>query len=316
MRSVSSESSSANESRAGSWIGRKLRGISFEFWMFLPAVIVLLAITVYPTLYMLLMSTIEYSTLPQIPSKFVGLNNWLAMFVDSAVWKSWVTTVIYYVAALSLQLFLGTTIALLIERTPVLQDFLATALLSPMFLAPVLVGLLWRFLLHDSYGLYSYLLRELGLLGKTSLFGDVRTALPTVILMDTWEWTPLVMIVILSGLRSLPTDILEAAQVDGATYFQQLRFITLPLLKPILIVALLIRSMDLLRFIDHLMVTTAGGPADATKILAIRIYENAFRFYKLGYASVLAITLLIVIIILGRMFINVLGIEKEQVQYE
>lgn len=313
MRPVSPLAPPDNTIKLWSSIRRKFLQLPFEFWMFLPAVVVLLAITVYPTLYMLYMSTIEYSTLPQIPSRFVGLQNWLAMFADNAVWKSWVTTVIYYVAALALQLFLGTTIALLIERTPLFQDYLATALLSPMFVAPVLVGLLWRFLLHDSYGPYSYFLRELGLLGRTSLFGDVRSALPTVILMDTWEWTPLVMIVILSGLRSLPTDILEAAQVDGANYFQQLRFITLPMLKPILIVALLIRSMDLLRFIDHLMVTTAGGPADATKILAIRIYENAFRFYKLGYASVLAITLLIVIMILGRLFINVLGIEKEQV---
>ncbi len=282
--------------------------------MILPAVLILLVITIYPTLYMLYMSTIEYSTLPDVPSKFVGLNNWLAMLEDEAVGKSWITTIIYFVSALALQLLLGTLIALLIERTPFFQDYLATLLLSPMFVAPVLTGLLWRFLVHDSYGVYAYVLREIGLLGKTSLFGDVKTALPMVIVMDTWEWTPLIMIVILSGLRSLPSDILEAAEVDGASYFQQLRYITLPLLKPIFIVALLIRSMDLLRFIDHLMVTTAGGPADATKIIAIRIYENAFRFYKLGYASVLAITLLIVIIVIGRIFINVMGIEKEQVE--
>ncbi len=223
---------------------------------------------------MLYMSTIEYSTLPDVPSKFVGLNNWLAMLEDEAVGKSWITTIIYFVSALALQLLLGTLIALLIERTPFFQDYLATLLLSPMFVAPVLTGLLWRFLVHDSYGVYAYVLREIGLLGKTSLFGDVKTALPMVIVMDTWEWTPLIMIVILSGLRSLPSDILEAAEVDGASYFQQLRYITLPLLKPIFIVALLIRSMDLLRFIDHLMVTTAGGPADATKIIAIRIYEG------------------------------------------
>jgi len=293
---------------------RWLHRLPFEFWMLLPAVIVLLAITIYPTLYMLYMSSIEYSTLPQVPSRFIGLENWRAMFLDRAVWDSWAKTVIYFFSGLVLQLFLGTLIALLIERTPILQDFLATALLSPMFLAPVLVGLLWRFLLHDSYGVYAYLLREIGILGKTSLFGNIRTAMPTVILMDTWEWTPLIMIVVLSGLRALPSDIVEAAEVDGASYFQQLRYITLPLLKPIFVVALLVRSMDLLRFIDHLMVTTAGGPADATKILAIRIYENAFRFYKLGYASTLAITLLIVIIILGRMFINVLGIEKAEAE--
>jgi multiple sugar transport system permease protein len=282
--------------------------------MVLPAMIILLVITIYPTIYMLYMSTIEYSTLPNVPSKFVGLQNWINMFKDEAVGRSWITTIVYFSSSLILQLVLGTTIALLIERTPLINDYLATLLLSPMFVAPVLTGLLWRFLVHDSYGIYAYILREIGILGRTSLFGDVKTAMPMIIIMDTWEWTPLIMIVVLSGLRALPSDITEAAEVDGASYLQQLRYITLPLLKPIFIVALLIRSMDLLRFIDHLMVTTAGGPADATKILAIRIYENAFRFYKLGYASVLAITLLIVIIIIGRMFINVLGVEKEQVE--
>ena len=297
-----------------SWIRRTLGKTSFEFWMVLPAMIILLVITIYPTIYMLYMSTIEYSTLPNVPSKFVGLQNWINMFKDEAVGRSWITTIVYFSSSLILQLVLGTTIALLIERTPLINDYLATLLLSPMFVAPVLTGLLWRFLVHDSYGIYAYILREIGILGRTSLFGDVKTAMPMIIIMDTWEWTPLIMIVVLSGLRALPSDITEAAEVDGASYLQQLRYITLPLLKPIFIVALLIRSMDLLRFIDHLMVTTAGGPADATKILAIRIYENAFRFYKLGYASVLAITLLIVIIIIGRMFINVLGVEKEQVE--
>ena len=287
---------------------------SFEAWLLMPAVIILLLITIYPTIYMLYMSTIKYSTLPQVPSEFIGFGNWIAMLTDPDVWSSWWTTVIYFVFALGLQILLGTAIAILIEHSPFLQDILATALLCPMFLAPVLVGLLWRFMLHDSYGIYSYLLRSFGLLDKaTSLLGNIHTALPTVIIMDTWEWTPLIMIIVLSGLRALPMDIIEAAQVDGASFLQQLRYITLPLLRPVFIVALLIRSMDLLRYIDHLMVTTAGGPADATKILAIRIYENAFRFFKLGYASVLAITLLIVIIILGRFFINILGIEKEEV---
>lgn len=287
---------------------------SFEVLLMLPAVTILLIITIYPTFYMLYMSTIEYSLLPDVPSKFIGIGNWISIFSDKAIWNSWVTTIFYFVFALSLQITLGTAIAILIEHSPYFKDIIATALLFPMFLAPVVVGLLWRFMLHDSYGVYTYLLRSTGLLDRSiSLLGNTRTAMGTVILMDTWEWTPLIMIIVLSGLRALPVDITEAAEVDGASFFQQLRYITLPLLKPVFIVALLIRSMDLLRYIDHLMVTTAGGPADVTKILAIRIYENAFRFFKLGYASALAITLLIVIIILGRFFINILGVEKEEV---
>lgn len=303
-----------NQSVVRASSGKLRKKPSFEVLLMLPAVTILLIITIYPTFYMLYMSTIEYSLLPQIPSKFVGVGNWISIFSDSAIWHSWLTTIVYFVFALSLQIILGTAIAILIEHSPYFKDIIATALLFPMFLAPVVVGLLWRFMLHDSYGVYTYLLRSTGLLDRSiSLLGNTRTAMPTVILMDTWEWTPLIIIIVLSGLRALPVDITEAAEVDGASFLQQLRYITLPLLRPVLIVALLIRSMDLLRYIDHLMVTTAGGPADATKILAIRIYENAFRFFKLGYASALAITLLIVIIILGRIFINILGIEKEEV---
>ncbi len=295
-------------------VGFTLKKPSFEAVLLMPAVIILLLIDIYPTLYMLYMSTIEYSTLPQVPSKFIGLGNWIAMLSDQAMWTSWLTTITYFVVALTLQITLGTAVAILIDHSPFLKDVFATALLAPMFLAPVLVGLLWRFMLHDSYGVYTYILRSLGLLDKSiSLLGNTHTALATVIVMDTWEWTPLIMIIVLSGLRALPIEVIEAAQVDGASFLQQLRYITLPMLSPVMIVAVLIRSMDLLRYIDSLMVTTAGGPADATKILAIRIYENAFRFFKLGYASALAITLLIVIIILGRLFINLLGVENEEV---
>jgi multiple sugar transport system permease protein len=260
---------------------------------------------------MLYMSTIEYSPLPQVPPVFVGLGNWIEMLQDVAIWQSWLTTAIYFVGALSLELVLGVLVALLIERTPVFRDAMATILLSPMFVAPVLVGLLWRFLLHDSYGIYVYLLRQTGILGDISIFGTPSTAMPAVILMDAWEWTPLVIIVVLSGLRALPHDVLEAAVVDGATYWQQVRYVTLPLLRPVILVAALIRSMDLLRYIDHLMVTTAGGPADATKIVGIRIYEEAFRFFRLGYASALGLAMVFVTIVLGRLFVNVLGREQE-----
>jgi multiple sugar transport system permease protein len=276
--------------------------------MVLPTMIVLLAVSIYPFAYMLYMSTIEYSPLPQVPPTFVGLGNWAEMLQDPAIWNSWLTSAVYFGGALSLELVLGVLIALLIERTPVFRDALATILLSPMFVAPVLVGLLWRFLLHDSYGIYTYLLRQTHLLDNaTSILGSPATAMPAVILMDAWEWTPLVIIVVLSGLRALPHDVLEASVVDGSSYWQQVRFVTLPLLRPVILVAALVRSMDLLRYIDHLMVTTAGGPADATKIIGIRIYEEAFRFFRLGYASAIGLAMVFVTIVLGRIFVNLLG---------
>ncbi len=275
--------------------------------MILPTILVLLAVSIYPFIYMVYMSTVEYSPLPQTPPTFVGLGNWVEMLRDRDIWSSWLTTVWYFGGALGLELVLGVAVALLIERTPFLRDTLATVVLSPMFVAPVLVGLLWRFLLHDSYGVYAYFLRQAGILKGVSIFGTPQTALPAVILMDAWEWTPLVIIVVLAGLRALPQDVLEAAVVDGSSYWQQVRYVTLPLLRAVILAAALIRSMDLLRYIDHLMVTTAGGPADATKIIGIRIYEEAFRFFRLGYASALGLAMVFVTIVLGRVFVNLLG---------
>ncbi len=286
--------------------------VSPEGWMILPTMVVLLAVSIYPFAYMIRMSLMEYSPMPQVPATFVGLGNWAEMLRDQAIWGSWLTTLVYFVGALGLELLLGVLIALLIERTPVLQDTLATVILSPMFVAPVLVGLLWRFLLHDSYGIYTYGLRQLGLLSpQTSILGSPATALPAVILMDAWEWTPLVLIVVLAGLRALPHDVMEAAVVDGANYWQQVWYVTLPLLRPVILVAALIRSMDLLRYIDHIMVTTAGGPADTTKIVGVRIYEEAFRFFRLGYASAIGLAMIFVTILLGRLFVNLLGGEQE-----
>jgi multiple sugar transport system permease protein len=275
--------------------------------MVLPTILVLLAVSIYPFVYMVYMSTVEYSPLPQTPPTFVGLGNWVEMLRDRDIWSSWLTTVWYFGGALGLELVLGVAVALLIERTPFLRDTLATVVLSPMFVAPVLVGLLWRFLLHDSYGVYAYFLRQAGVLKNVSILGTPETALPAVILMDAWEWTPLVIIVVLAGLRALPQDVLEAAVVDGSSYWQQVRYVTLPLLRAVILAAALIRSMDLLRYIDHLMVTTAGGPADATKIIGIRIYEEAFRFFRLGYASALGLAMVFVTIVLGRVFVNLLG---------
>lgn len=284
----------------------KKRKIPVELWMLLPTIVILGAITVFPFVYMVRASFMEFSFLPGIPNKFIGAGNWLEMFHDPAIGRSWIVTLKYYGGALFFELLLGVVIALLLGRLARTRDLIATFILVPMFLAPVLVGLLWRFLLHDSYGVYAYIIRELGLFKDISFFGDVRTAFPIVVIMDIWEWTPLIVIIILAGLAALPNELLEASSIDGASYWQQLIYIVFPLLKPFILVALLIRTMDLVRFYAKIMITTGGGPADTTKILAIRIFENAFRFFRLGYASTIALTLLAVTIGIGLLFVDYL----------
>ncbi|WP_243662782.1 carbohydrate ABC transporter permease [Hydrogenispora ethanolica] len=285
--------------------------VATELKMLLPSLTVLAAISIYPFITMVVMSFYNSPKLPgQIPD-FIGLDNWVRMLLDGGVWHSWLVTLVYFILALSLQLTLGIGISLALDQFKKLRGLLTTLIIAPMFMAPVSVGLLWHFLFHDSYGIYTYFLHQLGFFNDISILGNIHTALPAIILMETWEWTPLIAIIIIAGLQSLPEETYEAAVIDGANYWQQLIYITLPMLRQTITVALLIRTMDILRFYDTIMVNTGGGPANSTKILAIRIFEYGFRLFNFGYAAVLGLTLLLVSVILANIFVKVLIEEGE-----
>lgn len=279
--------------------------------MLIPSLIVLATISIYPFLYMVNMSFYNSPKLPGYPPEFIGLDNWVKMLLDQGVWVSWRVTLVYFLCALALQFILGIVISLVLDQFKRLRGLLTTLIITPMFMAPVLVGLLWRFLFHNSYGIYTHFLHQVGFLKDVSIFGNVHTALPAIILLETWEWTPLIVIIIIAGLQSLPDDVYEAAVMDGANYWQQLIYNTFPMLKQVIIVALLVRTMDILRFYDTIMINTGGGPADATNILAIRIFEHGFRYFNIGYASALGLTLLLISFILGKVFVKFLIEEGE-----
>ena len=169
-----------------------------------------------------------------------------------------------------------------------------------------IAGLLGYFLVDPVYGFYGWVLRTLGIFSG-NLLGSAATALPTLILIDIWQWTPLIILIVSAGLASMPEDIIEASKIDGATYLQRLFRIVLPLISPIILIALLIRSMDAIRFFDTIALTTNGGPADTTKVVAIRLYETAFRFFHLGYAAAIGITMLIFTIVIAKLFLRALG---------
>jgi multiple sugar transport system permease protein len=167
------------------------------------------------------------------------------------------------------------------------------------------VGLLGRFLTDSTYGLYAWFLRETGIY-TGDILGSTTSAFLAVTLMDVWEWTPLIALIVLAGLTSVPKPVLEAAAMDGAGYFKRLRYIVLPMIAGVMIVALLIRSMDAIRYFDIITNTTNGGPADATKIVPIRLYETAFRFFDLGYAAAIGLSMLVVTIIMANVFLGIL----------
>jgi multiple sugar transport system permease protein len=165
---------------------------------------------------------------------------------------------------------------------------------------------------HDSYGVYTYFFHSVGLFRDQSLFGSTGTALPILIGMDVWEWTPLVILIFLAGIKSLPPDPFESASLDGANEWQKLWYLTLPMLKSVIFVALIIRTMDILRYFTTFLVTTRGGPADATKIMSIAVYDTAFQAYRMGYAATLTLTMLILTIILGNIFVQFFLVQKEE----
>jgi len=280
------------------------RKVSTEFWMILPALIILVVITVFPFIYTVRLSFMHYPMIQIRSPEFMGFENWIRMFQDPKVRLYWTVTLKYVLGALSCQMILGILVALLLNRLRVLEDLFTTLIISPMFFAPVLVGLLGRFLLHDSYGVYAYFLHQAGFFEKTSIFGHGTGALLALIGLDIWEWTPLIIIIVLAGLKALPSEPFEAASIDGATGWQSLWYLTLPMLRPVIFVALIIRTMDVMRYFTKIFITTRGGPADATKIVSIAVYDQAFQAYRMGYAATLTLSMLIVTIVLGIVFVR------------
>ena len=280
-------------------------GISLETKMLVPVLALLAVLSLFPFFYIIWMSLNIVSLINGISFDFAGLANWTRMFTDEVVGAAWARAALYFVATVGLEMILGVAIALLVHELVWGKNLVLSLILLPMFMAPVIVGLLGRFLTDSSYGLYAYVLRELGIF-ESDILGTASSALPAVILMDVWEWTPLIVLIVLAGLASVNQYVIEAAKVDGANYLERLRYIVAPCIAGVVIVALLVRSMDAIRYFDIITVTTNGGPGNTTKIIPIRLYETAFRFFDLGYAAAIGLGMLVFSILVANVFVRIL----------
>jgi multiple sugar transport system permease protein len=278
--------------------------VSFEMLLLLPSVIILAVLSIIPLVAMIYLSFHEVNFTPVEEQIFIGLENFAQMAGDGSFWNAWKVTVIYVGGSLSLQLGLGVFIAVMLHRVVAGENVFTSIIIMPMMIAPVVVGLIWQFLLDPSFGLYTYLLNQVGLFVNQPILGDSTSAMAAVILMDTWQWTPLIVLIVLARLKSIPQHLYEAARVDGATGLTQFRYVTLPLLKPAIAIALLLRSMDLMRYFAKVFITTGGGPSSSTKIIGLYVYEQALRFFNLGYGSAAGLVLLIVTILMGLAFVE------------
>jgi len=290
--------------------------VPWYVWWILPGVFILVCITMPPFIWIIWMSFYKIFLSPVRPDEFVGGLNYAAYFSDPTVLEGWRILGVYIGSCMGLQMAIGFGIALLVNRSKY-EGLLLTLFLIPMMVAPVATGFLWRLILHSSYGMYHWLLMTVGLFGKGggSLLSNPDTALWAIIMMDTWEWTPLIILIMAAGLKTVPKSVVEAARIDGATRFRIFTDVTLPFVSPALLIALLLRFMDNIRYITKIISTTGGGPADATKTISMYLYLLCFRQFDLGYGAsvgflLLAVTI-VAAIVLTNVFTKYIGAKKE-----
>ncbi len=277
-----------------------------------PLLIFIVAIAIYPLFFSLYISFFKYRlTDPNQTRTFLGLANYINAFRDPQVTSAISTTLIFVAGTVIVEIVLGLGLALLFAAESRRTQILRSWMLIPMALPPLVVGLVWKSLYNVDFGVIPYYLKQLGLdMGRGPL-GELKWAMPAVILVDVWQWTPLIMVIFLAGLKGLPHEPYEAARVDGATRWQSFWHITLPMLKPTFLVALLLRTMQSFKVFDIIYATTGGGPGSATTVLNYHIYTVGMVFFKMGYAAALANILLVIVAILAILYIVVL--ERQQI---
>lgn len=277
-------------------------------WLLLPTVIVLLALSVYPLLYSLYLSLFS---LRFNQYTYIGLGNYGRLFSDAMFWGSIRTTLLFATGVVPVELVLGLALALLLTEEVRFRSFYRTTLMIPMVLAPVVVGLIFRLLYNNEFGLPNYILENVLHLPGVDWLGSPDVSLISIMLMDLWQWTPFMFLVLLAGLQSIPVDLYEAARVDGASYWQSLIRITLPMLRPTIMVGLLVRTMDALRIFDQVFVTTQGGPGTSTEVVSFFIYKTAFKFTQITYAATLIMVVLLITLVISSLYVWLLRSQTE-----
>jgi len=265
----------------------------FAIALFAPALLVLVVTTSAPLVYLAWTSLMRLELAMPWLTGFAGLGNYTKMGSDPRFWSSLSLTFVYTASTVVLQVAIGLSLALLVLRIPKGQAALRIAAVLPIVLAPVVVGLFWRTLvLSPDVGLVDVVTRALGL-GSHNWLGDPELALISVIAIHTWQWTPFAFLVILASLSALPPDVFEAARIDRANAWQRFVHITLPLIRPAIVIVVILRMMTALSAFAAIFAATGGGPGTATEILNLYAYRTSFTEFNLGYGASLAMVLLV-----------------------
>ncbi|TBW36147.1 sugar ABC transporter permease [Siculibacillus lacustris] len=229
---------------------------------------------------------------------FVAWDNYARLAHDTRFWLSLLRTVIYTTASVVAPLILGTVAALVFHAEVPFRGALRGIFVMPMMATPVAIALVWTMMFHPQLGVLNYLLSLVGLPAQAWIF-DQDTVIASLVVVETWQWTPLVMLIVLGGLAAAPTEPYESAEIDGASRWQQFRYITYPMILPFMMIAVVIRTIDALKSFDIIYAMTQGGPGTASETINIYLYNVAFSYYDIGYGSAIAVVFFIVIITLS-----------------
>lgn len=273
--------------------------------LLIPSVLLVLVILVGPFFYMVWTGFTDlHFALPGRNGAFVGFDNFRRLMQDDHIfWESFALTFKFVFWAVTIEFVFGLGLALLLFHYIKSHRFILTMLLVPMMLAPIAVGLIWKLLLQGDFGMVTYYARLIGIIDfRTAILSDASLVLPAIILIDIWQWTPFVTLVMLAGLLSLPKEPFEAAIMDGAGRFQIFRDVTLPLLRPIIALVVLLRGIDAFKEFDKVFILTGGGPGISTELLSIYTFRINFKDWDLGYGAVCAFMVYLVVLIMCSIF--------------
>ena len=273
-----------------------------SYWIFiLPAVVTVGAVILFPWVFTLWMSLNEWKLGES--RHFIGFANYLRLAVDGRFRDALWHTLVYTALSVLAPLVLGTLAALIFNERLPLRGLLRGIFVMPMMATPVAVALVWTMMFNPQLGVLNYLLSLVGI-GPQAWVFHPASVIPSLVMVETWQWTPLVMLIVLGGLATLPAEPYESADIDGATGWQKFRYITLPMIAPFLLLAGMIRTVDALKSFDIIYAITQGGPGTASETINLYLYSVAFAYYDVGYGSAIAVVFFVLIVVLSLVLLH------------
>jgi len=275
-----------------------------------PCIIYLFAFSVFPLLYSLRLSFTDLG-IAKTSGIWIGLENYVSIFQDPFFWNAAGNTAVMVGSAVFIQVVLGVALALFFNQHLRGSWLVRGALILPMLLTPIVVGLMWRAMLNPDWGIVNWAFTQLGL-PSINWLGSTEWAMRTLVIADTWQWTPFVFLIVYARLQALPEDVFEAAQVDGAARLSMLRHITMPLLLPAIAFAAIFRAIDAFRSFDLVYGLTYGGPARSTTTLSFLTYQSGFDFQHYGYAAAIAYVMVLILIVLSTIALRFVRLRGQE----